>query len=64
MVTILGKGAWGHALASLLEENKKDYVFWDRKSPVDPGSLIIIAVPTQAIREVLEKNKKNVRTQL
>src|SRR3989344_99776 len=57
MVTILGEGAWGHALASLLEENKKEYVFWDRKSPIDSKSMVIIAVPTQAIREVLTKNK-------
>lgn len=61
MVTILGKGAWGHALASLLSENKKDYIFWDRKSEIDPESLVIIAVPTQAIREVLVKNKKSLR---
>ena len=61
MVTILGKGAWGHALASLLSENKKDYIFWDRKSEIDPESLVIIAVPTQAIREVLTKNKKNLK---
>lgn len=61
MVTILGKGAWGHALASLLEENKKDYVFWDRKSPVDPESVVIIAIPTQAIREVLSAQKKSLK---
>lgn len=61
MVTILGKGVWGHALASLLEENKQEYIFWDRESAIDPMSIVVIAIPTQAIREVLTKNKKNLR---
>lgn len=61
MVTILGKGAWGHALASLLEENKKDYIFWDRKLTIDPKSLVIIAIPTQAIRGVLSAEKQNLK---
>jgi glycerol-3-phosphate dehydrogenase (NAD(P)+) len=61
MVTILGKGAWGQALASLLEENKKEYVFWDKVSPIDPESLVVLAVPAQAIREVLTKNKENLK---
>ncbi len=61
MVTILGKGSWGHALASLLEENKKKYIFWDRKFKIDPKSLVIIAIPTQAIREVLSANKNELK---
>ncbi len=61
MVTILGRGVWGHALASLLEQNKHEYIFWDRKSAIDPKSLIVIAIPTQVIREVLSANKPNLK---
>lgn len=64
MVTILGKGVWGQALASLLEENKKDYIFWDRESEINPESIVIIAVPTQAIREVLTKNKESLASSI
>jgi glycerol-3-phosphate dehydrogenase (NAD(P)+) len=59
MVTILGRGAWGSALASVLEANNQEYVVWDRKSEIDPTSIVVLAIPTQAIREVLTNNKKN-----
>lgn len=56
MVIIVGKGVWGHALSSLLEENSIDYVFWDRQPDIDPESIVALAVPAQAIREVLTAN--------
>lgn len=61
MVTILGRGVWGHALASLLETNKEKYVLWDRKSEIDPKNIVVLAIPTQAIREVLTNNKKSLK---
>ena len=61
MVTILGSGVWGKALSSLLKENKQEFVFWDRFSPINPESLVVIALPTQSIREVLSKNIDNLK---
>ncbi len=61
MVTILGRGAWGSALASVLEANNQEYIVWDRKSEIEPTSIVVLAIPTQAIREVLTNNKKNLK---
>lgn len=64
MITILGRGAWGHALASVLEENKKEYIFWDRKSSIDPKNIVVMAIPTQAIREVLTARRKDLSSSI
>ncbi len=64
MVTILGRGAWGSALASVLETNNQDYVLWDRKSEIDPTSIVVLAIPTRAIREVLYNNKVNLKNSI
>lgn len=58
MITILGKGGWGQALGFLLKENKQDFMFWDRGSSIDPASIVVIAIPTKAIREVLSLNRE------
>jgi glycerol-3-phosphate dehydrogenase (NAD(P)+) len=56
MITIIGRGVWGSALGSLLKENNYEFKFWDRKSKIDPG-IIIIATPSKAIREVFSSNR-------
>lgn len=61
MITILGRGAWGSALASVLKTNGTEYKVWDRKSEIDPASIVVLAIPTQAIREVLTNNKENLK---
>ncbi len=61
MITILGRGAWGSALASVLKENNREFVVWDRKSEIEPNGIVIMAIPTQAIREVLTNHKENLK---
>lgn len=61
MITILGRGAWGSALASVLKTNGTAYTVWDRKSEIEPNGIVIMAIPTQAIREVLTNNKENLK---
>lgn len=61
MITILGRGAWGSALASVLRANNREFVMWDRKSEIEPNGIVIMAIPTQAIREVLTNNKENLK---
>lgn len=53
-IIIVGKGAWGTALGGLLLANKHKVNFWDKQSKIDPQDIVIVAVPTQAIRNVLE----------
>ena len=64
MITILGRGAWGSALASVLKTNGAEYTIWDRKSEIDPNSIVVLAIPTQAIREVLTNNKENLKNSI
>ncbi|OGH51640.1 MAG: hypothetical protein A3H17_00715 [Candidatus Levybacteria bacterium RIFCSPLOWO2_12_FULL_37_14] len=59
-VAIVGNGAWGKALYSILSENSANVVFVTKqslKSKLNPTKIdvLVLAVPTQAIREVLEK---------
>ncbi len=61
MITILGRGAWGSALASVLKANNREFVIWDRKSEIEPNGIVILAIPTQAIREVLTKNIESLK---
>lgn len=60
-IIILGKGQWGKALGSLLTKNKKEFSFWQIGSEIEDNSIIINCLPTQVIREVLEKHGKNLK---
>lgn len=53
-VTILGNGAWGTAVGALFAENGHIVLFWDGEK-IEDNALIFCALPTQAIRVVLEK---------
>lgn len=52
-VVIIGEGAWGGAVASLLVQNKVNYRFWKPDMKISPNSIVILAIPTQALRSVL-----------
>ena len=56
-IVILGEGSWGKALASLLAHNKKDFVFFEKGQKIQDGTVVISALPTQAIRVVLGEIK-------
>jgi glycerol-3-phosphate dehydrogenase (NAD(P)+) len=61
MITIIGEGAWGKALSTLFKKNKQEFIFWDKKTKIDPSNVVLLTLPTQAIRDVLETNKENLR---
>jgi|WetSurMetagenome_2_1015567.scaffolds.fasta_scaffold106428_2 glycerol-3-phosphate dehydrogenase (NAD(P)+) len=52
-INILGNGAWGSALGRLLTSNGHKVSFWDKKTQIEPLDLIVISIPTQEIRGVL-----------
>ncbi len=53
-ILILGKGAFGRAIYSVIARSERDVTFWDRGADIMHADVVIIAVPTKAIREVLE----------
>jgi glycerol-3-phosphate dehydrogenase (NAD(P)+) len=58
-ITVLGDGAWGTALSRLLTANGHKVTFWDKKSQIDPVDFVVIAIPTQAIRSVINNHGRN-----
>ncbi len=52
-VTILGKGSWGNAIASVFKENRHTVTFWSSDQEITSGSIVFSAIPTQSLREVL-----------
>jgi len=61
MITIIGEGVWGTALSTLFKQNKKEFIFWDKQSKIDGSSIVLMTLPTQAIRVVLEANKETLK---
>lgn len=58
-IKIIGDGAWGTALSRLLVTNGHEITFWDKKEQIDPLDAVVVAVPTQAIRGVLNNYGRN-----
>lgn len=54
-IIVVGDGKWGSAMASLLKKNKKAFKFWKRGEVLPDNSVLVMCIPTQAIREVLTK---------
>lgn len=60
-VNMLGDGVWGTALGKVLITNGHEVNFWDKKSQIDPLDLVVIAIPTQAIRGVFKNYGRNLK---
>lgn len=60
-IKVVGDGAWGTALGKLLTVNGHNVSFWNQKDKINPLDTVVIAIPTQAIRSVLEKYGGNLR---
>lgn len=58
-ITIVGNGAWGKAVGSVLLQNKHEFSFCERGEKLTNSDITILAVPTQAVREVLENSEIN-----
>ncbi|MEM6823308.1 MAG: NAD(P)-dependent glycerol-3-phosphate dehydrogenase, partial [Verrucomicrobiota bacterium] len=55
---MIGKGAWGSAIASLLGRNEHEVAFLQRDDKTwpneDPGEMVFLAIPCQNLRQRLE----------
>lgn len=60
-VSILGNGVWGTALSKLLTANGHEVSFWNKREQIDPADLVVIAIPTQAIRGVIKNYGRNLK---
>lgn len=53
-IVLMGNGAWGSAVATLLEANGHTVHIWNDGEKLVSGNIVVGAIPTQAIRTVLE----------
>lgn len=56
-VILMGLGAWGSAIKSLLEANNHSVLVWKEGEKLKPGTIVIGTIPTQAIRIVLTPSR-------
>ncbi|MBF8249635.1 MAG: Glycerol-3-phosphate dehydrogenase [Candidatus Levybacteria bacterium] len=61
-INIIGNGVWGTALGKLSTINGHEISFWDQKSQIEPLNAVVIAIPAQVIRIVLEKYGSNLKS--
>lgn len=57
-VCVVGNGAWGTALFGLVRENCPNVSFFKKELKAQTADVIVIAVPTQALREVVGSIKR------
>lgn len=58
-VVIIGQGVWAKALDYVLKQNIDTVSFWDTQTLRVDADMIVLAIPTQALREVLGKLEIN-----
>lgn len=57
-VKVIGAGAWGQSIASVLQENNHTVLFLKRgEIYLEKGDIVVLALPTNAIREALSVAK-------
>jgi len=56
-VVIVGNGVWGNALLSVIRNQHPSIRMWDRKSDLCDAQVLILAIPTISIRDVLSKSQ-------
>lgn len=56
-ITIIGSGAWGKALYSVIKQKSSDVSFWNQKDKIIETDITLIAISVQAIRQVLNSIK-------
>ncbi len=54
-IVIVGNGVWGNALLSVIRTHHPRVKMWDRKFDLKTAHVLILAVPTIAIRDVLSQ---------
>jgi glycerol-3-phosphate dehydrogenase (NAD(P)+) len=58
-IVIVGNGVWGNALFAVIHTHHPHVKMWDRKFNLNTAQLLILAIPTIAIRDVLSKVELN-----
>lgn len=65
LIAVAGDGAWGRALAHVAGKAGNRVVLWSRKAPavaaLNECEAVILAVPAQAVREVMTRIGDNLR---
>lgn len=61
-IVIVGKGAYGTALHHIIKQNTEDVSFAEKGIAIDHADVVVLSVPAQALRSVLELNKELLQT--
>lgn len=56
-IVMVGNGVWGNALLSVIRNQHPNIRMWDRQFDLSDAEVLILAVPTISIRDVLSKTQ-------
>lgn len=56
-IVVLGNGAWGSSLFSVIAEKNKDISYWDEKNKIKEADVYIICLPVQVMRSAIKRAK-------
>ncbi|HNS94483.1 MAG TPA: hypothetical protein PKG71_00765 [Candidatus Woesebacteria bacterium] len=58
-MVIIGDGAWGKALHTVVRNNHQHVIMWDRVSSLDQFDIVLLTVPTASLSQVLSNPTLN-----
>ena len=56
-IVVLGNGAWGSAMFSIINSKNKEISYWDEKHKIELADVYIICLPVQVMRSALKRAK-------
>lgn len=56
-IVVLGNGAWGSALYSIVKSKHKEVSYWDEKNKIDLADVYIVCLPVQIMRRAIKRAK-------
>jgi glycerol-3-phosphate dehydrogenase (NAD(P)+) len=56
-IVILGNGAWGSSLFSVIAQKNKDVLYWDEKNKIEEADVYVVCLPVQIMRSALKRAK-------
>ncbi len=56
-IVVLGNGAWGSAMFSIINSKNKDISYWDEKHKIALADVYVICLPVQVMRSALKRAK-------
>lgn len=58
-IVVLGNGAWGSSLFSVIAQKNKDISYWDEKNKIVEADVYVVCLPVQIMRSAIKRAKFN-----